>query len=105
MINESGDERQIARAKAVLLWVEGLRGVRRPGTIALSSERTLGKVRWRHSEKPFGFIATEHGLDVFFSRSNMRSPSDFDLLRPGLGVSFVMAVSEQGRKALDVGIE
>jgi cold shock CspA family protein len=105
VINDAGDDALSVRAKDLLSWLDSVPGQRRPPVISLSSERMLGVVRYRHPAKPFAFLTAEGSLDVFLGRNNMRFAADFDLLRPGVRVSFIMAIGENGRKALDTTID
>lgn len=101
IINESDSPPLVDTARASVSWLQGIPGLRSPASVILSNDRTVGQVRWRNPSQPFGFVVTEDNIDVFLSRSNMRVPSDFDLLHAGSAVSFVMAAGEKGRKALD----
>ncbi len=55
--------------------------------------------------KGFGFIAPEDGSkDVFFHATSMVEGGRFDDLREGMKVSFEIAESDKGPKAVDVQV-
>jgi LuxR family glucitol operon transcriptional activator len=104
-INESNDEGIQARARGVLLWLQGLKGLRLPHTALLAEGRGFGEVKFVDQTREFGFISsTDHG-EIFFRRSSMDVFADFQLLKPGVPVSYLLGASERGRRAIHVRLE
>jgi len=104
-INESNDEGIQARARGVLLWLQGLKGLRLPHTALLAEGRGFGEVKFVDQTREFGFISsTDHG-EIFFCRSSMDVFADFQLLKPGVPVSYLLGASERGRRAIHVRLE
>jgi len=64
-----------------------------------------GTVRWFNEDKGFGFITPADGeKDLFVHRSGIRSPA-FKPLHQGDKVSFEVASTQKGLKAIDVVVE
>jgi len=60
-----------------------------------------GKVKWFDNKKGFGFIAQDSGQDVFVHHTSIVGQG-FKTLQEGETVSFEIADSDKGPKALNV---
>jgi len=60
-----------------------------------------GKVKWFDNKKGFGFIAQDTGQDVFVHHTSIVGQG-FKTLQEGETVSFEIADSDKGPKALNV---
>ncbi len=67
------------------------------------AERETGTVKWFNAEKGYGFIAREHGDDVFVHYSEIRS-SGFRSLDEGQKVEFTVTQGQKGPQAQDVDL-
>jgi CspA family cold shock protein len=66
--------------------------------------RAKGTIKRLVTEKGFGFIAAESGVEYFFHRSAC-SNGTFDQLREGQSVSFGVGQGPKGPRAEDVRAE
>ena len=65
------------------------------------SDRETGTVKWFNDQKGYGFIAREHGGDVFVHHSGIRGEG-FASLSEGQRVEFTVGQGPKGPKAEDV---
>ena len=65
------------------------------------AERETGTVKWFNSDKGYGFIAREHGDDVFVHHSEIRT-SGYRTLEEGQRVEFTVTQGQKGPQAQDV---
>ncbi|HET7829983.1 MAG TPA: cold shock domain-containing protein [Candidatus Limnocylindrales bacterium] len=63
---------------------------------------TTGTVKNVVSERGFGFITTDGGREVFFHRSAVAAPLDFDRLAGGDKVQFEIEEDAKGPRARNV---
>jgi cold shock CspA family protein len=75
-----------------------IRGYLFPGYDA----KIRGKIKFIKPDKPFGFITTESGADLFFHKNNLSSKLDIKSLSAGDEVSFVIGANRQGECADDI---
>jgi len=61
-----------------------------------------GKVKFITPDKPFGFLSTESGADLFFHKNNLSSKLNINSLTAGDAVSFVIGSNRQGECADDI---
>jgi cold shock protein len=61
-----------------------------------------GKIKKLVSDRGFGFIAAEDGVEYFFHRSGLESNLDFDHLTGGEAVQFEIQPSQKGPRAFRV---
>ncbi len=66
--------------------------------------REKGTVKWFNNEKGFGFIAREHGDDVFVHFRAIKSDGGFRSLKEGQRVEFTVTQGPKGAQAEDVTI-
>lgn len=59
-----------------------------------------GKVKWFHTDKGFGFLATDDGDEVFVHASAL--PAGTTTLKPGSRVEFGIADGKRGPSALSL---
>jgi CspA family cold shock protein len=59
-----------------------------------------GKVKWFHTDKGFGFLATDEGDEVFVHASAL--PDGITALKPGARVEFGIADGKRGPSALSL---
>jgi len=64
-------------------------------------ERESGTVKWFNTEKGYGFIAREHGGDVFVHYSEIRM-SGYRALEEGQRVTYTVAEGKKGLQAQNV---
>lgn len=63
------------------------------------SERRRGTIKVVRADKGYGFLTSDDGADSFFHASQCR---EFDLLRTGVRVSFLIQDAPKGPRACDV---
>ncbi|HSN21810.1 MAG TPA: HPF/RaiA family ribosome-associated protein [Usitatibacter sp.] len=68
------------------------------GDVKRHAEPRHGRVARLDAEQGFGFIETDEGDEVYFSRENVVSPS-FDRLEPGTEVQFIEEAAGEGVQA------
>jgi cold shock protein len=61
-----------------------------------------GKIKKLVSDRGFGFIAAEDGVEYFFHRSGLEPTLDFDHLAGGESVEFEIQPSQKGPRAFKV---
>lgn len=61
-----------------------------------------GTIKKIVSDRGFGFIAAEDGVEYFFHRSGVDDSVNFDSLRGGEAVSFEIEQSQKGPRAAQV---
>jgi CspA family cold shock protein len=61
---------------------------------------TAGTIKKVVADRGFGFITAEDGKDYFFHRGGLQAPLDFDRLVGGERVSFEIAASPTGPRAI-----
>jgi CspA family cold shock protein len=61
-----------------------------------------GRVKFFNSIKGFGFITTEHGEEIFFHKSNVKSTGFRDRLLEGDNVEFEVKEEMKGKKAYNI---
>jgi CspA family cold shock protein len=69
----------------------------------MSSKREKGTVKWFDSGKGFGFIAREHGEDVFVHFRAIRGDG-YRSLEEGQLVEFTVTQGQKGPQAEDVAV-
>ncbi|MBF0109891.1 MAG: cold-shock protein [Magnetococcales bacterium] len=67
------------------------------------ADRETGTVKWFNDSKGFGFIAREHGEDVFVHFSSIKSDG-FRSLKEGQKVEFTVVQGQKGLQANDVEV-
>ena len=103
-LSECSNDGVQARAAEYSHWLASQKRLRIPITIRLSDQVTYGSVKYYDDGKAFGFINSRDHGEVYFNRSALLHLDDARLLRPSISVSYVLAASERGRRALDVKI-
>ena len=63
----------------------------------------LGQIKTL-TDRGFGFIASNDGVDVFFHMSTLESGNQFDMLREGQSVEYEAEAGERGPRATMVRI-
>ncbi len=64
-------------------------------------DRVTGVVKWFNADKGYGFIAQDHGPDVFVHHSAIRAEG-FRSLNEGDRVEFTVTQGQKGPQASDV---
>jgi cold shock CspA family protein/tetratricopeptide (TPR) repeat protein len=101
---ECKDEGVLARARGYTSWLKRLKGIRLPATVRLSDVTAYGSVKFVNREKGWGLMSSSQHGEVYFTRMALVQAGEFELLRGGVSVSYILAASDRGRRALDVRI-
>lgn len=64
-------------------------------------EISIGRVKWFHSEKGYGFLVNQDGEDVFEHHRAIMMEG-YKMLREGEQVEFIQVESAKGRQAAEV---
>jgi CspA family cold shock protein len=88
-----------ALAVAVLLFSNGPCATLQCSRRGEDYQMPTGTIKKIVSDRGFGFIAAEDGVEYFFHRSGVESPTDFDSLQGGESVSFEIEASPKGPRA------
>lgn len=67
----------------------------------MMAERETGTVKWFSATKGYGFIASQHGEDVFVHYSSIQGDG-FRTLEEGQQVEFTIGQGKKGPQAQDV---